>query len=1079
LPITFEDVARLEGRFVRRGREIEARSNGSHIQRLREALSRLEGRVDPGEFARLSRYLLGGRTGEVAQLALGALDLVGDEIVEEPERARFALKFALQRLRTITGRTPAWSAPELGEREREEMEALFAAARGDRSYAEEELVAHAREFAAANDRSGHLFRKLASGLGFLAGILEDRGANARHREAARAALTYFREVSDAIPDDLGPVGLLDDAAVVQRAIAEIDAERGAIASLLDEVVREWPFLVDLSFGDEGDGHPVSEFLVVTAALLLDSVLENGARGSALALSRPGPLPFLIAILRALAEVQESLDVSSVPRFHRGEHLVGPGGSGEVEFVRYVNCHRETLAFETRECRPEEATHFEILQVVRKKKIKRLRRIEDLRGFRRSTRRDEELRPGRVEFDLGKKPVGALERLFGLTAPAVIRPERRRILLVGPAGETKRFAHELTVFGTPIVDLLPISRERLDGDRMVQETWTRRGPGGAPILTVVPGTAEALELAESDQSVAAVVAAVGTGTSDAANLCRIADGGRRVLAIPDEKDRDALRQFRRASFGFWTWSDDWLAGLDWPSSGRSESAALVRNFEREYRRRSGSRTESVELELPGLQHAFAAAHELESLARREGLERLAETSGECIGALVRICRFLAPPGRRSWERLRALWTTLEATVRDRRPWWRDEWLERFERLIAGAYEAIDILHCNNPKFDATMNWAFDHSAGLVAAPPSERNFLQELKTPPDLRWLDRGLHENPETPILVPAWYGRQRMERLLHPPVSRSVTLLLYGPEVGWFESSKATAARAAAEVQQLSERQRPFRTVKRSSPPPARAADFATIVLPDPDEVVLRGRRARAIEQFGTTAERTAEARLAYFVGGGWAAFTPEHRVLQLLSVEGRGDEPTERLGSRRASELAAGDLVLLVRGSDRDAIREAVDAIAAPGIRKQAAAWRRALEGALRSGRSYAEIQRALAREGCRRTLATLRGWVEDDAVIGPRDGDRDVDAILRATEDPGLKAGLDDCKRAIETLWRLHQQCGHRLAQEVVARVRDRLGDGADLDEVVEIEERVVLVVIESVDSHPMTVPLAMANRLQENA
>jgi hypothetical protein len=63
-------------------------------------------------------------------------------------------------------------------------------------------------------------------------------------------------------------------------------------------------------------------------------------------------------------------------------------------------------------------------------------------------------------------------------------------------------------------------------------------------------------------------------------------------------------------------------------------------------------------------------------------------------------------------------------------------------------------------------------------------------------------------------------------------------------------------------------------------------------------------------------------------------------------------------------------------------------------------------------------------------------------------------------------------------MHQQCGHRLTQEVVTRVRDRLRDGSVIDEVVEIEERVVLVVIESVDPELVTVPLGMANRLQED-
>lgn len=1081
MPITFEDVARLEGRLIRRGREVEERSSGPHLELLRDELYQLEGWVDPGEVALLSRYLLGNQPGSVVHLALGALNLAREEIGDDPARARFALKFALQRLRALTDRAPEWRAPELEDREREEMEALFAAARGDRSYTEQELVAHAQEFAAQHESCGHHFRKLSSGLRLLIAVVEDPHQSPQHRESARAALTYFREVTDAIPDDLGPVGMLDDAAVIQLAIAEICPQRGAIGSLLDEVVQEWPFVMDLSFGDEREPHPVSEFLLVSAALLLDPVLENDAKGAVLAMSRPGPLPFLVAVLRALGEVREALDVAPVPTFHRGEHLVGPEGSGEVEFVRYVRYRNKSQIFEdAEECSPEEATHFEILQVGPKKEsIRRFRRIADIRGFRRSKRPDGVLRAGRVEFDLAKKPVGALERLFGLTSPAVLRQKRSRILVVGPVSEMKRFASELSILGTPVVDLLPISRERFDGDGFVRETWTRRGPGGAPVLSIVHGTSEALELAESDESVVAVVAPVGAGTSDASNLCRIASGGRRVLAFPSEQDGDALRQFSRVGFGFWAWNDEWLGRLDWPRSRRGESMTVVREFEQEFRRRAGSRAEPVVLDIPGLESAFALAHELESVARVEGLERLTETSSECIGALVRICRFLAPPGRRSWERLRTLWVKLEETVGESRPWWRDDWLRGFDGLFAGAIEAVESLQCNNPKFEALMSWSFDNPGGLVAASRSDRDFVDELDKPPDLQWLEGALPDDPDTPVLVPAWYGKQRMERLLHPPVARSMTLLLYRPEVGWFEGSKARAARAAAEVRELTERQRPFRAVRRRAPLPAPPEDFAPITLPDPDEVVLRGRRVRAMERLGSTTDRTAEARLIYFAGGGWAAFTPEHRVLQLLSTERDSGESAGQLAPRKASELGTGDLVLLVRGTDRDAIRNAVDAVAHTGLRDQAAAWRLALARALRSVGSYEELRRRLAREGCRRTVATLRGWVEEENVIGPRDGDRDIDAILRATEDRDFQVQLDDCKRAVATLWRLHQQCGHRLTQEVVARVRDRLRDGSDLDEAVEIEERVVLVAIESVDPDLVTVPLSLANRLHEDA
>ena len=57
-----------------------------------------------------------------------------------------------------------------------------------------------------------------------------------------------------------------------------------------------------------------------------------------------------------------------------------------------------------------------------------------------------------------------------------------------------------------------------------------------------------------------------------------------------------------------------------------------------------------------------------------------------------------------------------------------------------------------------------------------------------------------------------------------------------------------------------------------------------------------------------------------------------------------------------------------------------------------------------------RRLAREGCHRTAVTVRSWLKDDRLIGPKDAlDGALEAIQRATEDDELQKKVEACKEA----------------------------------------------------------------------
>ena len=321
------------------------------------------------------------------------------------------------------------------------------------------------------------------------------------------------------------------------------------------------------------------------------------------------------------------------------------------------------------------------------------------------------------------------------------------------------------------------------------------------------------------------------------------------------------------------------------------------------------------------------------------------------------------------------------------------------------------------------------------------------------------------------------MERLLIPPVAQNMTLALYGPERAWYQTLIERRRRAEGLVSEL---------VRQGSAIPLPAQDTRPIPPPPPpkvddpivDEVVDRFRRARVLRHFdGGDANENVPARLVYFTGGHWAAFGPKHRVNTVVHsrVSGGSDEPT--LNTVAASDLGPGDLVVMVRGSDREALRHEADRELPSGIRDTAAEWRRALRRFLDAGQTPSELKRRLGQQGCHRSWPTIRAWLDDDgAAIGPKD-DETLEAIQKATVDAELTSKLKDCREAIRRIRGTHLRVAHRLATKVLERVQEWLDIDTPPDQLVEVEERLVLLTVEVIDPESTQVPRSALNQFHE--
>jgi len=626
----------------------------------------------------------------------------------------------------------------------------------------------------------------------------------------------------------------------------------------------------------------------------------------------------------------------------------------------------------------------------------------------------------------------------------------------------------------------MGQARVDEDDIVNTRWTKDGPGGDDLLTVVRTSAEALELAEqADLDVLAVVAGVRPGSTDAANLRRLAGDGIPVLAVVEERDEEAQETFQRGGFRFWSWDEDWLRYLRWPSRGTQSTSHPVAAYEGRFRARASARVEVVELDLPALDDAKSALERLDRLSREREDESLEAAVGGGFGTLVQLCRACVGSLERPIKSLESFRLHVQSGTR----WWPDEAVAAAEAALAALEAAISLLREKNPKQEFLSSWARTNPAGLVGAPPFVREAAGAMPEFAGLTWLAGAGRSVVTGPLLVPSWMGRVTMERLLVPPASPNVTLALYGPELSWYRSLTRRRTKSRERIRRLVQDRSTIPLAPRGveaplpAPPPV---DEPSSAEPLVDEIVDRVRRAHVLRRLGgDAAGDEAPARLVYFAGGAWVPFGPNHSVntvTHLVESGPSGDSDTLREIS--ASELRSGDIVVMVRGSSHDALRHGADILLPAGAREMATLWRAALQRCLDAGHTSTELRKQLEREGCRRTAQTIRNWLTNERIIGPKDAlTGTMEAIQKATGDPELGEKLQACKEAIHTVRGTHFTVAHQLAVRVLERAREWLDADTRPDELVEVEERLVLLTVDSVDAELAEVPRGALNRLRE--
>lgn len=258
-------------------------------------------------------------------------------------------------------------------------------------------------------------------------------------------------------------------------------------------------------------------------------------------------------------------------------------------------------------------------------------------------------------------------------------------------------------------------------------------------------------------------------------------------------------------------------------------------------------------------------------------------------------------------------------------------------------------------------------------------------------------------------------------------------------------------------------------APPVETIASFEALAKPRKWDWSRRPNVDRA-----SVGQDTLPAVFCRFVGRSWATFTTEHRPVALITAAG---EPTI-VRQIDMSDLRVGHRIIMRDAGERDAIRLVAEDRCGTHVyaelRRRAQLWRDRL-GSM--GGDVEDVAERLARVGVKRNFVTVRSWLRNPDVLGPRSR-QDLLGIAEAFGSPSIGPGTWDlCWDAIEQLRTLHVTSGGILSRMLAQECRSQLIEPTGREIPVHLSLGMVWVLeVGHVDEKPDDWPASSINRLQ---
>lgn len=919
----------------------------------------------------------------------------------------------------------------------------------------------------------------------LTNVLTDSKRSDDERECARGALRYFVEEDDAINDDLGLVGFLDDVFILQTAVDLVSPSREPLIELIDEVVGVWPFLNMLSLDDGSGPRPVSEFSILNASLSCPDLRSQQSANTILIAPETGPIAILVGFIKTLGLAHIAGQRQLTEKSFRPGQKVLVDYEAIAEFDGFETLGDGRRVFRLRKYRTEKGV--ERLGTITSWPISDLHRLVPAEGERKI--RGEITRGKRNEIT----DLSGLSFLFNGPNKADVHAIKKKVIVVMATTLAAEFCKSTLLYGQPIKDVLPIGQISADGEKT--EQWSTRFGTQAPVLLFASDLDIACSYAQEhrDDIELVVVDVVGRNREKHASIKRLNRLKIPCLMIATERIANETEVDQHNDLSVWEWGAEDLNALVWPERQLPSDAGEIAKFEHRVRATSSARPIVEQISFPIVGETYRAFCALRQLAKRrgaDGLPELDEIVAQAFFATTQLMRCSTQLSDDSQcvadvnGRVSKVASSIEAS----------NFLSDDERSAAGQVidhigEFLSQLKEDNPKTEALMRILSQYPAADVLCP--DARLIAELENAfsgkQNRVLASAASDESFANGLVVTGWFKQSRMASILSPPIADPVVLLLYDVERRWHRQFSEQRRKMREERTKLKGREAIFPAMSgwKKPRPPVESNEFDDQEVDEIEKVradIDEGFRQRIYDHVGAGhSDADTKARLLLFAGGVYGLFTDNYKlnvVTHLLDDSIDNDDEKASVKLLAAKDVAVGDKIVF-RPKSRDLIREVADELLEPGQRDLSGLWQTALRAFINEhSLTYEAVCSMLQAAGCKAQAQAICNWINDDDMIAPQQYRIDVPAIATVTGDQKLARNIDAVIKAIKNVRSAHQQ---RAPRVIAKRIREKAAvvvrqEQAD-EPIVQLDGDLVLVRVAETASRLIPVKYTTANRLIE--
>lgn len=590
------------------------------------------------------------------------------------------------------------------------------------------------------------------------------------------------------------------------------------------------------------------------------------------------------------------------------------------------------------------------------------------------------------------------------------------------------------------------------------------------------------------------------------LDEILDAGCPVLSVMERGEVEYVDLLAQRAFGIWVWLKKDLKGLETLTGGSDpyQPNASFAPFNRARQNFVRQRIEEHVCTDDLIQSAAENLEILDSQLNQNQPEKMGLV-GHLYGCLLRLSSLVRPvlhDAGTSWaEKLSNRVEQIESEVIRNTIWLGDDAVSTARGLLddlrgilasngnpeVGKVEELRKLIKVADSREHPIAVVVGHSDEVAPAEGYWKSNLGELVNV-DFCFPSTIDMDTNYSQIIICGWLGAKKMHQLVHSFLAPETTVLVYPFERSWFQSAKRKWNSESPSGLNATEKAMLLRLdAAVLSPDDGEEEDELSIEEPtatfDIDDFELRVRSyiRAAYATAGIAGESTVEARLAVCSDGRFVFLTDSYKVSVVTDiVTGKAGESDE-IPRKTIADLVNGDYVLFREGSQEDLLREIADhglEQAGKGhLRQVAGLWKKALKEFVDSHDLGVEEAWALLwLAGLERTEFTIRHWLTDEDIIGPR-RHNDLEIIANVTNNAELKTRLAEVGRAITEVRGAHLQASNYLAKRLLSEVPKHLGSVMTESITVDLEGigTAVIARVEDIAEELTTVAFSKANRL----